>query len=78
VERTDIAMYWGKLKKGGLFSGHDYSSNMAEATSNPWNTLTPWSGKRPGGKEKYGFPGSYRAVVQHARKHGLQEFKAYR
>uniref|UniRef100_A0A7S0RFS6 Class I SAM-dependent methyltransferase n=1 Tax=Pyramimonas obovata TaxID=1411642 RepID=A0A7S0RFS6_9CHLO len=72
--RTDVTLFWDKLKAGGLFSGHDFSMSRAEARADPWNTIAPWSGMRAGGKEKFGFPGSYKAVVQHARKHGLQVF----
>jgi len=72
--KTDVSLFWDKLKPGGLFSGHDFSMSRAEAKADPWNTIAPWSGMRPGGKEKFGFPGSYKAVVQFARKHGLQVF----
>eukprot|EP00959_Pyramimonas_sp_CCMP1952_P227750 4761836-Pyramimonas_sp.AAC.1 len=77
--KSDVALFWRKLKPGGLYSGHDFSMSRAAAKADPWNTLAPWSGMRPnkggeGVKEKAGFSGSYKAVVQHAREHGLQVY----
>jgi len=71
--QDDVSSFWSKVKVGGLFSGHDFSMSRAKARSDPWNTIAPWSGVR-GGTEKAGFPGSYKAVVQHARKQGIQVF----
>jgi len=59
----DIQYYWPKLQQGGLFSGHDFTSKISKA---PDLILAPWSGRRDG-KEKAGFPGSYRAVILHSR-----------
>eukprot|EP00227_Mantoniella_beaufortii_P008645 CAMPEP_0197598030 /NCGR_PEP_ID=MMETSP1326-20131121/28497_1 /TAXON_ID=1155430 /ORGANISM="Genus nov. species nov., Strain RCC2288" /LENGTH=198 /DNA_ID=CAMNT_0043164783 /DNA_START=353 /DNA_END=949 /DNA_ORIENTATION=- len=70
---SDVSTFWMKVKPGGLFSGHDFSMSRAHAKSDPWNTLAPWSGMREG-REKAGFPGSYKAVVMHAKKHALQIF----
>lgn len=69
----DIASFWDKLKEGGLFAGHDFSMSKKHAKADRWNTIAPWSGMRAG-VEKAGFPGSYKAVVEHSRKHGIQVF----
>ena len=70
----DVQLFWPKLSPGGLFSGHDFSASAKLAYKDPWLKLVPWSGKRKAHGEKVGFPGTYKAVVQHARRNGVQTY----
>ena len=55
----DIAHWWPKIKKGGVFAGHDYLEGRIEY---PVDART-----------NYGdFFGVKRAVDEHARKHNLE------
>mmetsp|Transcript_67430 Transcript_67430/g.213435 ORF Transcript_67430/g.213435 Transcript_67430/m.213435 type:complete len:286 (-) Transcript_67430:411-1268(-) len=69
----DIRVFWPKLAVNGLFSGHDFVSGTVAARRDKYVSLAPWAGKRDG-REKRGFPGTYKAAVQHARKHALPIF----
>jgi len=72
--RSDVELFWPKVSPGGIFSGHDFSASSIHARKDPWVTIAPWSGRRANVGEKAGFPGSYKAVVQHARLHALQTY----
>lgn len=62
----DIRLYWPKLRNKGLFSGHDFSCGTSRCSSDSRLYFAPWSGKRMG-KEKAGFPGSYKAAMLHSK-----------
>jgi len=68
--RDDIQYYWPKLRAGGMFSGHDFTSKQSNGSA---LFLAPWSGRRDGA-EKAGFPGSYKAAIEHSRSEGLPIF----
>ena len=65
--REDIQLYWPKVRNKGLFSGHDFSSKVSK---DPFLFLAPWSGRKDG-KEKTGFPGSYKAAIMHSKSNAL-------
>jgi len=68
--RDDIQLYWSKLQYDGLFSGHDFNSKLSK---DPLLYLAPWSGRKDG-REKTGFPGSYKAAIMHSKEYALPIF----
>lgn len=72
----DMSTWWPKVKKGGLFSGHDYCVNSKERLEYPDLPFCGYyaEGDRQNrdGREKSSQLESAKAVHDFARKHELQ------